>query len=171
MSKLTFALTLPIVVLLGWLALLQYRISTGTTIRIAVTGYDPLDIFSGHYINYTIKDSACTEEARSSPTSSFCICFNQEAGQSLYAPYWKGFCDARPTNCALYVKGSCRYSRFDSPINRYSIPEVYSRTLARTPENSSIDLVLYGDGNGLVKRMYVGEQTVEEYAMERQRSH
>lgn len=167
MSKLTFALALPIVVLLGWLALLQYRMSTGTIIRIGVTGYDPLDIFSGHYINYTIKDSACTGEGATSYSNNFCICFGQETGQALYAPRWKGNCDARPADCTLYVKGNCRYSRFLSPINRYSIPEIYSRALASTPENSSIDLVLYGDGNGLVKRMYVGEQTVEEYAVSR----
>lgn len=44
------ALIFPAAVLLLWTGSLQYRLLTAPSMRLIVEGYDPRDIFSGHYI-------------------------------------------------------------------------------------------------------------------------
>ena len=47
-------LFLPFGVLLGWTGYLTYTSLTAPQVIVAVKGYDPLDLFSGHYIQYEI---------------------------------------------------------------------------------------------------------------------
>lgn len=43
-------LAFPIVVMFFWILMIQDKISKAETIMIAVTGYDPRDLLSGHYV-------------------------------------------------------------------------------------------------------------------------
>ena len=46
--------TLPFVCLVLWTLHLAWQRSHGTEVKVAVMGYDPRDLFSGHYIQYQI---------------------------------------------------------------------------------------------------------------------
>ena len=48
----TLMLFLPWMCLLGWTLLLFCTRANGTDVTVAITGYDPLDLLSGHYIAY-----------------------------------------------------------------------------------------------------------------------
>lgn len=48
------ALVLPITILFGWLMLLISQMNSGYEVKVAVMGYDPRDLLSGHYIQYQI---------------------------------------------------------------------------------------------------------------------
>ena len=45
---------LPFCILVGWTLLLSWQQQHGQEITVAVTGYDPRDLLSGHYIQYQI---------------------------------------------------------------------------------------------------------------------
>ncbi len=47
-------LFLPLLVLLSWTGYLVFTLYTAQQVVLAVKGYDPLDLFSGHYIQYEI---------------------------------------------------------------------------------------------------------------------
>lgn len=51
---LILALSFPFIALIVWTISLYIQQSTGTEIKVAVMGYDPRDLLSGHYIRYTI---------------------------------------------------------------------------------------------------------------------
>ena len=51
---LILALSFPFIALIVWTISLYVQQSTGTEIKVAVMGYDPRDLLSGHYIRYTI---------------------------------------------------------------------------------------------------------------------
>lgn len=51
---LSAALAFPIIILLCWTAALQYRASHSPLVRIAAQGYDPRDLFSGHYLQMSL---------------------------------------------------------------------------------------------------------------------
>ena len=51
---LAFVFVVPFVVLCSWTMLLYMQRVTGKEVKVAVMGYDPRDLLSGHYIQYTI---------------------------------------------------------------------------------------------------------------------
>ncbi len=56
MNKKILALVfiIPFVILLAWTIWLYAQQATGKEVKVAVNGYDPRDLLSGHYIQYTI---------------------------------------------------------------------------------------------------------------------
>lgn len=66
---------IPLLCLLSWTVWLYFQQATGIEIRVAVTGYDPRDLLSGHYIQYTIdwERTDCAQFADGNcPKDEFC---------------------------------------------------------------------------------------------------
>ncbi len=66
---------IPFAALAVWAMWLYVQQATGQEIRVAVTGYDPRDLLSGHYIQYTIdwEKTDCTQFADGKcPKEEFC---------------------------------------------------------------------------------------------------
>ncbi len=51
---LAIAFFIPFITLFAWTMYLYTQQAMGKEIKVAVTGYDPRDLLSGHYIQYTI---------------------------------------------------------------------------------------------------------------------
>lgn len=51
---LLFILLIPVICLFVWNCFLWYDKDSGTEITVRITGYDPRDLLSGHYISYRI---------------------------------------------------------------------------------------------------------------------
>ena len=51
---LLFILLIPVICLFVWNCFLWYDKDSGTEIAVRITGYDPRDLLSGHYISYRI---------------------------------------------------------------------------------------------------------------------
>lgn len=74
-KKLIILLTLPIAVLLFISIYWAIYASFGQEVKVAIRGYDPRDILSGHYISYTINwdDTDCTQFTDNlCPQTEFC---------------------------------------------------------------------------------------------------
>lgn len=52
--KVIIALIFPIIVLGVWIIFLTVKVLFMPEVRVHITGYDPRDLLSGHYISYTI---------------------------------------------------------------------------------------------------------------------
>ena len=164
MNRLIVAVAIPIVALFGWFASIEIGLQIGTKVRIDIQGYDPRDLLSGHYVQFTLKTlgtSPCSER-RSSVNS--CLCLAPSATDTKYSAVWGGDCDNKPSNCTLFIKGACTYGRFESGANRYYVPEHFEKIVRTTPPNSSIDVVISSNGTAVVENFYVGEETLEQYA-------
>ena len=77
MNKKTLALSffIPFFALLTWTMWLYTQQTTGKEVIVAVTGYDPRDLLSGHYIQYTIdwEKTDCRQFAGGiCPEEEFC---------------------------------------------------------------------------------------------------
>lgn len=72
---LAVVLAIPFCCLLGWVGVLSYQRTTGQEVKVAVMGYDPRDLLSGHYIQYQIdwdKTDCSQFENAVCPTQEFC---------------------------------------------------------------------------------------------------
>lgn len=77
MNKKILALvfSIPFFVLLLWTIWLYAQQATGKEVRVFITGYDPRDLLSGHYIQYTIDwdRTDCSQFAEAvCPQEEFC---------------------------------------------------------------------------------------------------
>ena len=67
---------LPLLVLAAWSIYLMYQRDTGQTVVVAIEGYDPRDLLSGRYIQYTInwEKTDCQQFADGvCPQDEFCV--------------------------------------------------------------------------------------------------
>jgi uncharacterized membrane-anchored protein len=163
MNRFTASLLLPIVVLLGWIVKIETGLRTGTTMRIDVQGYDPRDLLSGHYLQYSLSTGSVAPCESYQTSAESCLCYLASPGENKYKASWGGDCDKKPADCKIFIKGSCSYGQFESGANRYYIPEAYSERVRTAPPNSSIDVVVSADGTVLVKNFYVGDKTLEQH--------
>lgn len=68
-------LFLPFIFLLGWVLFLTATRNSGAEITVSITGYDPRDLLSGHYIAYQIdwERTDCTQFVNKiCPKDEFC---------------------------------------------------------------------------------------------------
>lgn len=88
------ALVVPFVALMGWLLLLTHQRETGAEVTVAVEGYDPRDLLSGHYIQYEIhwgRTNCAQFDKGICPQDDFCN------GEALW-----GY-QPRTRSCRFYV--------------------------------------------------------------------
>jgi uncharacterized membrane-anchored protein len=155
-------LVIPVLIMLGWLSMLQYKLTNGKEVRLKIAAYDPRDILSGHYMRYTIDfgtQLSCKDNSKNS-----CVCLSQKEGDKFHTAFLVEDCDQLRPTCNTMLKGDCSYQRFSTNIERYYIPEKYSNVLQTLPQNGSILVSLDTDGNGIVKEMFVKNETIIEYA-------
>lgn len=160
-----FAVAFPLVVMGAWLARLESLEHSGTPVRLAVTGFDPRDLLAGHYVTYAVSYgplSSCPDE-KSDPIAT-CVCLAENSATRLHQATWAGDCSERPATCGPFIKGTCRYGRFDANIERFYFPEAFQSTLAVVPEKSTITVVLRPTGEGLVTGFAVDGVQLLDYA-------
>lgn len=66
---------LPLICLMSWTVFLSVTRNQGTEVKVAVMGYDPRDLISGHYIAYQIDwgKTDCTQfPDKKCPAREFC---------------------------------------------------------------------------------------------------
>ena len=164
MNKITFAVILPLLYLIGWCAVLEHHKSSGDIFRVRIGGYDPRDLIAGHYLQFQLNTAPQMPCRDYSATESACVCYANSSNAGVVEPYWSGDCSSRPDSCSRYIAGTCRYGRFETPITRYYIPENYSAVLSFTPPDSSVEIALESNGTPHLRGFFVGDKTLEEYA-------
>ncbi len=151
MNKTKLLLFAPIVVLLGWVASLQSAVSSGTQIVMPVAGFDPRDILAGNYlavrVDYGAFENECNliKEKRWLKKDAF---FCPNAGKIVLN---------KPADCVVFIKGYCRYGRFEDNVSRFYIPEKLSRPLEqavrKAENNPQLRLSVSKDGKAFPREL------------------
>jgi uncharacterized membrane-anchored protein len=165
-----FAIAFPLAAMALWLARLTWQERTGVEVRLAVTGFDPRDVLAGHHLTYTVDYGAievCPREY-SGESRKTCICLTEDASTGLHHGTWAGACEARHDDCQLFLRGDCRYGRFEANIERYYFPEEYRSVLAVVPAKSAITVAVSASGNGIVKGFSVDGVDLVDFAKTQQ---
>ena len=157
------AVVLPLMVMAAWTAKLTHTSLTGRVVHLPVTGYDPRDLLSGHYLRYAVDLGPATPCANQ-PEGPVCVCLPQER-VDLLPPDQRviqhGQCQS--VNCELRLQGECRNGRFESGLEKFYFPESYTLQLATVPPGSRVEAVLDGDGRATAPEFYVGNNPLKTY--------
>ncbi len=134
MNKTKILLFIPVIILLGWVVSIQTAVSTGTTIVLPVRGFDPRDIFAGRYLAVSVDYGAFESECAVKQGKE-----RWKKTEAFFCPDIQKIVLNKPAECAVFIKGYCRYGRFNDNVSRFYIPEKLSRPLeqaVRNPENN-----------------------------------
>lgn len=116
------SLLLPIVALLLLTFYKAYSLQTGLRFILSISGYDPVNPISGHYVTYRVNytPDVCTDTSYNKKEES-CICLSLASEANHY---FLPSCNERELkNCDAYLRGKCKYGRFEAGIEEYFIPE------------------------------------------------
>jgi len=143
------ALMFPIIALAIIVGYRNYILSAGTEVILPVTGYDPRDLLSGHYLIYTIDygvSGVCLGNSSKMNTPAY-ICLDPK----MFSYSWT-------EKCKLVIKGSCNQARFEAGIERYYVPEEKAKNLEALlrSEGASIVLSITDSGKVQIKSLLIG---------------
>lgn len=141
-----YALTFPILILALLTGYKKYLLTFGSEVVLPISGYDPRDLLSGHYLIYQIDygvDGICSGS------------INQETGYICLST--KQFSYSVPNSCPQVIRGLCRAGRFDAGVEKYYIPEGAAKKLEDQvrAKAASIQLSLSKDGRAQVKDLLI----------------
>ncbi len=159
-SKLTLVgIVVPILVMAMWVARQKFIQATGVEVTLAVEGFDPRDLLSGHYLRYQVKygiDNICVGDLKSRSDLPACVCFADATDKAVpNVATWAGECSSRPSTCKVFIKGYCHTGFFAAGIERYYFSDTLTKELAVVPERSAIVFKVGSDGTALVSEFFV----------------
>lgn len=143
------ALLFPIIALAVLTGYKKSVLSYGTEVTLPISGYDPRDLLSGHYLIYQIDYGVSGICPDNSPHDAGFICLET-----------KTFSYVEPESCAQLIRGVCHYSRFEAGIEKYFVPEDKAKELEDRIRSKSASIVLSipKSGHAQVKELLVEGQ-------------
>lgn len=151
-SSLIVALIFPIFFLAALTIYKHINLSKGSEVILPISGYDPRDLLSGHYLVYRINYGV--ETLCPSPTQRI-------TGYVCFEP--KKFTYSIPENCSKYIRGTCTYGRFEAGVEKFFVPEEKAIILERLIRSNfaSIVLSISTDGSAQVKNLLINGKSWE----------
>ncbi|EIJ36377.1 GDYXXLXY domain-containing protein [Thiothrix nivea] len=142
------ALALPILSLGLNAYLKSAQRANGEEVVLPITGFDPRDLLSGHYLQYRVDygvENGCGEHRTE---ASVCL-------RPMRGIYPQG---SLPQDCGLFIRGRCDSSAdFLADIERFYIPEEYAQSLEDKVRDRKGELVLSVDrqGNAAIRDLLI----------------
>lgn len=132
--KLIAVLVFPIIALMLLTGYKSYLLNTGREVTLPITGYDPRDLLSGHYLTYRVEygvENICKGMMGKMAMEAY-VCLNPK--QFSFSPL---------NNCLQMIRGTCRNSsRFEAGIERYYIPEEQASELDKLVRGGKASIVV-----------------------------
>ncbi len=147
------ALVFPVVALGIFTAFKKYKIEVGTKIVLPISGYDPRDLLSGHYLVYTVEYGATPDcDMGSQPEPSY------------YCIDAKRFYRFKPSTCSAIIRGRCQYNRFLADIEKFYIPEDKASELDKLVrgKEAAIEISVQFDGTAQVRDLLINGKSWRE---------
>jgi uncharacterized membrane-anchored protein len=169
---LIIALAFPILILAALIFYKQAKVMIGNEIILPITGFDPRDILSGHYliyrVDYGIENKDLCSNYDNTNTDAY-ICLkkdnkNPDAYTSIINQY-SYTAELEDPECFAVIKGKCKDGRFTAGIEKFFIPEGYANSLDRAVRNRQGKIVLSvtKGGSAAIKDLLIDGKSWKEY--------
>lgn len=135
--RILLSLALPILVLTGLALDKHWNRSQGTEIRLAIEGFDPRDLLSGHFLTYKIlyDNPVC-------PRNPKLDAQERETFLCLRPKLFSFNPRTQADSCTLHIQGVCHLGQFTAGIERFYIPEQYAHALDLAVRNKKGEIIV-----------------------------
>ncbi|MBP7281874.1 MAG: GDYXXLXY domain-containing protein [Leptospiraceae bacterium] len=145
------SLALPIVALLFLTLFKAYSLQSGLRFILPISGYDPVDPISGHYVTYRVDYGfdTCLDYKKNAEESCVCLRLGKDVSH-----YHIPNCEADLLkDCDSFLRGKCKYGRFEAGIEQYFIPEDKAEKIDKIVRKgkSKIKISVTKDGKAIVE--------------------
>ena len=133
MIKTRMLLFFPVVVLLGWVISIQISLSSAVEVVLPVRGFDPRDIFAGRYLAVSVDYDSFPSECPVKPEKQ-----RYQKKEAFFCLKDSKIVLKKSADCSVFIKGYCRYGRFNDNVSPFYVSEKVSYPLEkalRNPEN------------------------------------
>lgn len=145
-KSLLIALLIPILSLFALTVYKNILLSVGQEIVLPISGYDPRDLLSGHYLVYRIDYNVGAVCAARVEERKAYICLEP-----------KGFFYEQPDSCKKLIRGFCRSGRFEAGVEKFFVPDSRAQDIENMVRSKSASIVLSvtADGQAQVKDLLI----------------
>lgn len=150
-KKLAAALAVPMICLALLCAYKAIHVMAGKTVVIPITGFDPRDILSGHYLTYRLKietGNACQNDDRERDSLALCLSLNDKGVVAGSYPVFYDSIDEAENKCDAILQGKCERGHFIAGVERFYIPENESVFLDSAVRSGEGAVIVSVDRNG-----------------------
>lgn len=164
------ALLFPIAALTLLVYQQQQKLLAGVEITLPITGFDPRDLLSGHYLQYRLdlnNPTICHQAPNLNPAY---VCLYQD--QNI----WRGIIyyshkSITQSSCKLYLTGRCENSQFLAGIEKFYVPETAALSLEQQLRNKKgkIVLLVNNEGKATIKNLLIDGQPWKSYLQTQQK--
>jgi uncharacterized membrane-anchored protein len=168
-------LLVPILALSGLSLLHEYNRSTGVTWTVPITGYDPRDLLSGHYLLFRYEWNLAADSLAGTCIGSDCALCAQDP--SVFNPVLTRIKrEDAPAACASYISGSSTSDGVfaiggtSDGLTRYYVPESEADRLQRlltindgTAPEFSVGLRVTKGGSAYIETLYIDDVPLEQW--------
>ncbi|MFA6032996.1 MAG: GDYXXLXY domain-containing protein [Myxococcota bacterium] len=160
--KLIIAVAFPIVCLAALTAFKAVKVNSGRTIVLPISGFDPRNMLSGHYLTYQVEygGEVCSgNDADSGREVLLCVRLQDgKVSSSRTNRIDEPGCDA-------VLSGRCDFKLFNAGIVRYYIPEQHSKELDSIVRDHRAKILVAVDRNGkaMVKDLLIDDSPLGEH--------
>jgi uncharacterized membrane-anchored protein len=144
---LIFAILFPVLLMFALMVYKQRIVSQGTRVILKISGYDPRDLLSGHYllfrVNYGVTPGCNDHEAEPAY-----VCLTKQT-----------FEYGEPKDCAVAIAGICQSGRFVAGIERFYVPQENAFELEKhvRGKDASIELAIKNGKAQIVDLLIEGQ--------------
>jgi len=165
------AILAPIIVMGFWTSRQAWVNAYGDLVELPVRSYDPRELLSSNFLRFHVdygKYPICKKRTNDRKWK-LCVCLKVVGPERRSIVSWSGSCTDRPPwECGLWLRGYCFYDQFIANIERFYVPERYSKSLTVIPPGASIYARLDGQGTGVVTDFRIRGQSLYQFASRNQ---
>ncbi len=145
---LIFFLIFPIAVLLFITLSARNTLQNGLDYELSISGFDPIDPLSGHFVTYRIDYGLNPCEI----PETECLCFEPN-------PIRISIPETCSTeSCTSLLRGKCEMGRFRAGIEKYFIPEDRAKEIDEIVQRGKSKIIItIKEDKALVKDLILGE--------------
>ncbi|MEI6414202.1 MAG: GDYXXLXY domain-containing protein [Pseudomonadota bacterium] len=155
--RVLFSLLLPLAILAGLVASKQLTREWGTAVRLSISGYDPRDLLSGHYLIYRIDYGVPV--CGSGPAATQSDVSRQVPAHICLVPRHFEYGTPVASRCSLAIPGHCQAGRFQAGLERFYIPQEYASPLEQAVRDKKAEILVSvtpTPGAAVVKDLLIG---------------
>lgn len=162
------SIVFPILALMLLTAYKHYKVNYGKEIIIPIRGFDPRNLLSGHYLIYQLDLNIANYSDEDHNKKDVYLGVNQLANYKVRSTILHNYHAGLNSKYDIILKGSFKRNRFTSGIERFYIPEKYSRKLDRVVRNRQGKIIVSVDSKGkaYIKDLLINNKSWREFVKE-----